>query len=194
MDNILGIGLWEFALVVILAFIIFGPRDLARHAYTLGRQLGKFSRQAREILAMLNEQLAAEADIADLKDDVVKLGQEMNEIRRNVSDISNLPRTFASNLVNPPDSKTPAKPPVNAKPVDLGLDDEFAGRSIAPPGAPGKPAASWSKPTAPANGQPPVTPANAPAIASAPAAAWRKPASEPAPTQSDTPSEGSPEQ
>lgn len=191
MDSFFGIGPWEFALVVILAFIIFGPRDLARHAYTLGRQLGKLSRQARDILAMLNEQIVAEAEIAELKDDVVKLGQEMTEIRRNISDISNLPRTFAGNLINPPDSKAPARPPSSAKPVDLGFNDDFASRSIAPPIDPGKPAVSWSKPTAPANGQPPAPPSSSPG---APAAAWRKPAPEPAPTPSDTTSEGSAEQ
>jgi Sec-independent protein translocase protein TatA len=71
----LGVGPLEILLVVLLAIVLFGPRDIVRNARNAGRTLNRLYKseawrtmnQASNALRNLPNRLAREAELDDLK-------------------------------------------------------------------------------------------------------------------------------
>ncbi|HSR47226.1 MAG TPA: twin-arginine translocase TatA/TatE family subunit [Anaerolineales bacterium] len=72
----LGIGPLEILLVVLLALVLFGPKDIVRNARNAGRTLNRLYKsdawrtmnQASSALRNLPNRLAREAELEDLKE------------------------------------------------------------------------------------------------------------------------------
>lgn len=54
---------WEFALLIVIALVVFGPERLPRVARTIGLWVGR----ARSVLRNLSEQIEREAELDDLR-------------------------------------------------------------------------------------------------------------------------------
>ena len=68
------IGWSEMAIIMLLALIIIGPKDLPRVARTIGQWVRKGRMLAREFQTSL-EDMAKEADLDDVKKEIEKVGQ-----------------------------------------------------------------------------------------------------------------------
>jgi sec-independent protein translocase protein TatB len=64
----------KLILIGIVALIVIGPKDLPRVLRELGRAVGKMRRMASEFQGQFMEAVR-EADMADIKDEVAKLGE-----------------------------------------------------------------------------------------------------------------------
>lgn len=76
--NILGMGVAELILVMIIALIVAGPQRLARWAYVLGRLMG----QAREMWSRMMEGVQKEFDDAGLDIKLPKDFTNRGQMRR----------------------------------------------------------------------------------------------------------------
>ena len=80
-----GLGIGEFVLVLVVALLVLGPKQLPKIARQLGRATREFKRAAREFQNTLSEvDLDKEveqykAQVADLKKDVEKTLNESSE-------------------------------------------------------------------------------------------------------------------
>ena len=80
-----GLGIGEFVLVLVVALLVLGPKQLPKLARQLGRATREFKRAAREFQNTLSEvDLDKEveqykAQVADLKKDVEKTLNEPSE-------------------------------------------------------------------------------------------------------------------
>lgn len=54
---------WEFALLIVIALVVFGPERLPRVARTVGQWVGR----ARTVLRNLSEQIEREAELDELR-------------------------------------------------------------------------------------------------------------------------------
>ena len=70
----LDIGWSEMALILMVALIVIGPKDLPRVARTVGKWTGKARAMAREFQRSL-EDMAREAELQDIKSEMDKLSR-----------------------------------------------------------------------------------------------------------------------
>lgn len=78
------IGSVELLVVILVAFLVVGPRDLPR----LMRSAGKWVHRMRIMASEFQHNLDAvvkEADLEDLKKDVVAIRQEADDMRRSIT-------------------------------------------------------------------------------------------------------------
>jgi len=78
------IGSVELLVVILVAFLVVGPRDLPR----LMRQVGKWVHRMRLMANEFQHNLDAvvrEADLEDLKKDVVAIRDEAQEMKRSIT-------------------------------------------------------------------------------------------------------------
>ncbi len=78
------IGSVELLVVILVAFLVVGPRDLPR----LMRRVGKWMHRMRVMASEFQHNLDAivkEADLDDLKKDVVAIRDEADEMRRSIT-------------------------------------------------------------------------------------------------------------
>ena len=68
------IGWSEMALILMVALIVIGPKDLPRVARSVGRWTGKARAMAREFQRSIDD-MAREADLQDIKAEVDKLSR-----------------------------------------------------------------------------------------------------------------------
>ena len=68
------IGWSEMALILMVALIVIGPKDLPRVARSIGKWTGKARGMAREFQRSLDD-MAREADLQDIKAEVDKLSR-----------------------------------------------------------------------------------------------------------------------
>lgn len=68
----LDIGWSEMALILMVALIVIGPKDLPRVARTIGKWTGKARAMAREFQRSLDD-MAREAELQDIKSEMDKL-------------------------------------------------------------------------------------------------------------------------
>jgi Sec-independent protein translocase protein TatA len=54
--NILGVGGWEFGLVILIMLIVAGPKRMVRWAYSLGKQTAKLRKMWEETAGMLQKE------------------------------------------------------------------------------------------------------------------------------------------
>jgi sec-independent protein translocase protein TatB len=113
--DFLGIGPFEIALVVLIAFIVLGPDRIPG----VMRQLGKWTRQLREFTNNITRDYGT--DIQQLTGEVTALQEELRSIQRELGQVAT--GFMAATL--PTESKPPARsnttPPANPiepKPAD----------------------------------------------------------------------------
>ncbi len=86
--EILGIGPLEFLLILVLAIIILGPKDMQRISKNIGQGLNKLVksdtwktvRQASEKMKTLPNDLMREAELEELRKDFKDSLEETNKI------------------------------------------------------------------------------------------------------------------
>lgn len=83
MDNIFGIGLPEFVLILVIAGMVMGPERILRTARSLGRLTAKLQSISRTFFRQLNAELDSFDQDGQLKSTV----EELNQLRRQVSDL-----------------------------------------------------------------------------------------------------------
>jgi Sec-independent protein translocase protein TatA len=83
MDNIFGIGLPEFVLILVIAGMVMGPERILRTARSLGRLTAKLQTISRTFFRQLNAELDSFDQDGQLKSTV----EELNQLRRQVADL-----------------------------------------------------------------------------------------------------------
>lgn len=92
MDNIFGIGLPEFVLILVLAGMVMGPERIVRAARTFGVLTARLQSISRSFFRQLN----AELDSADQDGQIRSAVEEVNLLRREVTDLRKEIFTLAS--------------------------------------------------------------------------------------------------
>lgn len=83
MDNIFGIGLPEFVLILVIAGMVLGPERILRTARSLGRLTARLQTISRTFFRQLNAELDSFDQDGQLKSTV----EELNQLRRQVADL-----------------------------------------------------------------------------------------------------------
>jgi sec-independent protein translocase protein TatB len=83
MDNIFGIGLPEFVLILVLAGMVMGPERIVRAARTFGVLTARLQSISRSFFRQLN----AELDSVDQDGQIKSAVEEVNLLRREVTDL-----------------------------------------------------------------------------------------------------------
>jgi sec-independent protein translocase protein TatB len=152
------IGWSEMAVIMLVALVVIGPKDLPRLARTIGQWVAKGRAMAREFQRSL-EDMAREAELDDVKREIEKVGRTniTKTIEKTVDPTGELGRAFdtsSSARASPGGSKPPAKPaaapngeaePAAAQPQVIGAEPATAGGA-----EPAKAPESPSTPKAPA--------------------------------------------
>lgn len=92
MDNIFGIGLPEFILILIIAGMVMGPERIARTARSLGLLTARLQNISRSFLRQLNAELDSVDETGEIKSTV----EELDKLRRQVSELRNEVFTLAA--------------------------------------------------------------------------------------------------
>jgi Sec-independent protein translocase protein TatA len=92
MDNVFGIGLPEFVLILVIAGMVMGPERIARSARTLGRLTARLQAVSRTFF----RQLHAELDSVDEGGELRNTVDELNQLRRQVADLRSEVFTLAA--------------------------------------------------------------------------------------------------
>jgi sec-independent protein translocase protein TatB len=102
------IGWSEMAVIMLVALIVIGPKDLPRLARTLGQWVAKGRGMAREFQRSL-EDMAREAELHDVKREIEKVGRMdiKKSIEKTIDPTGDLGRAF--DPTKTASSKTPAK-------------------------------------------------------------------------------------
>lgn len=125
MDNIFGVGLPELILILVIAGMVMGPERIVRAARTLGVLTAKLQSISRSFLRQIDAELDGVDDTGQVKGTVEELNQirrEMTELRDELytlatgaavgsRQLSSGARREAENSIQPPDmaSKSAAK-------------------------------------------------------------------------------------
>lgn len=149
------IGWSEMAVILLVALVVIGPRDLPRVARTMGRWVAKGRAMAREFQNAL-EDMAREAELDKVKKEIEKAGRTDlgKTVEKTIDPSGELSKAFD------PDAKSEPKPARTsgdgkAKPdAAAGPPDEA---STAQP-KPAAPPADGSAAPAPADGSAPAKP------------------------------------
>ena len=162
------VGWSEMAVIILVALVVIGPKDLPRVARTVGKWTAKARGMAREFQRSLDD-MAREAELEDLKAEMDKLSRTdvRHRIEETIDPDGSLRRGFAppalSDLTGSaapsPAASPPSSPPVTGLPME---------RPVAELPAP----AATPTPAEPPAAAPPATPsaASAPAAEPVPAA------------------------
>jgi Sec-independent protein translocase protein TatA len=92
MDNIFGIGLPEFVLILVIAGMVMGPERIAQSARALGRLTARIQRISRTFFRQLNAELDSLDETGELRSTV----DELDLLRRQVTDLKKEVLTLAS--------------------------------------------------------------------------------------------------
>lgn len=92
MDNIFGIGLPEFVLILVIAGMVMGPERIVRAARSLGLITARLQTISRSFFSQLNAELDSVDEDGQLKSTV----EELNQLRRQVADLRNEVFTLAT--------------------------------------------------------------------------------------------------
>lgn len=92
MDNVFGIGLPEFVLILVIAGMVMGPERIARTARSLGVLTARLQTISRSFFRQLNSELDSIDSDGQLKSTV----DELNQLRRQVADLRNEVFTLAA--------------------------------------------------------------------------------------------------
>ncbi len=159
----LDIGWSEMAVILMVALIVIGPKDLPRVARTVGKWTGKARAMAREFQRSLDD-MAREAELQDIKSEMDKLSRV--DVRHRLEETIDPAGEIRRGLAAPDYQGTEREGPEYDEPeFDEPDDDEAKPSKAVPRPAPAAPlpapAAAASLP-APGPAAPPV-PAQPPA-------------------------------
>ena len=100
------IGWSEMAVIMLVALVVIGPKDLPRLARTLGQWVAKGRSMAREFQRSL-EDMAREAELDDVKREIEKVGRTniRKSIEKTIDPTGDLGRAFDTSSLS--SSKTP---------------------------------------------------------------------------------------
>jgi Sec-independent protein translocase protein TatA len=87
MDNIFGIGLPEFVLILVIAGMVMGPERIVRAARTLGILTARLQSISRSFFRQLNAELDSvdgDGQIRSAVDEVNLLRREVNDLRKEI--------------------------------------------------------------------------------------------------------------
>lgn len=118
----------ELLLIVVVAVIVIGPKDLPRALYKLGQVVGKARGMARHFRTGIDA-MVREAELEDLQKQWAKQNQEIMERTRGL-DTTGASSTAVPSDVTPADGSAVADPSAVAS-----TDPEPATPSIMPPSA-----------------------------------------------------------
>jgi sec-independent protein translocase protein TatB len=172
---VFDIGWSEMAVILLVALVVIGPRDLPRVARTMGRWVAKGRAMAREFQSAL-EDMAREAELDKVKSEIEKAGRTNlgKSIENTIDPTGELGKAFDPSAESGKKSgkdapakraaaKAVAAKPVAAKPVaaeppaaeDMAAGkSEDAGADAARAAAPATPAVARAEASGPvANGQ-----------------------------------------
>jgi sec-independent protein translocase protein TatB len=118
------IGWSEMAVIMLVALVVIGPKDLPRLARTVGQWVAKGRSMAREFQRSL-EDMAREAELDDVKREIEKVGRTniKKNIEKTIDPTGELGRAFDTNSGKAPIKALGAAPngeakePAPAKPV-----------------------------------------------------------------------------
>ena len=150
------IGWSEMAVILLVALVVIGPRDLPRVARTMGKWVAKGRSMAREFQSAI-EDMAREAELDKVKSEIEKAGRTDfgKTIENTIDPTGELGKAFdptaRSGAKSSPDPGTPAAEPGMTKPqsVEVGTTQpEPAGAVEAKPAdaSPADPASVASEP------------------------------------------------
>jgi sec-independent protein translocase protein TatB len=129
------LGWSEMLVILVVALIVIGPKDLPRVAREIGRWSAKARSMAREFQRSLDD-MAREAELQDIKAEIEKAGR--TNVGKAIEDFvdpeGELGKTMKGNVIGPPAAKAPAV----AAPATAGDKPEPA---PAPSASEGKPEA-----------------------------------------------------
>jgi sec-independent protein translocase protein TatB len=118
----LDIGWSEMAVILMVALIVIGPKDLPRVARTVGKWTGKARAMAREFQRSLDD-MAREAELQDIKAEMDKLSRTdvRHRIEETIDPEGELRRDLGAPAGKPVRKKKPAEaaalpPPPDATP------------------------------------------------------------------------------
>ena len=141
------IGWSEMAVIMLVALVVIGPKDLPRLARNLGQWVAKGRAMAREFQRSL-EDMAREAELDDVKREIEKVGRTNigKTIERTIDPTGDLGRAFnpSSNGKTKASAAAPngeAKEPVTAKPEPIAKPEATPKAEAAEATAKAKPAA-----------------------------------------------------
>jgi sec-independent protein translocase protein TatB len=163
---VFDIGWSEMLVILLVALVVIGPRDLPRVARTMGRWVAKGRAMAREFQHAL-EDMAREAELDKVKSEIDKAGRTNlgKSIENTIDPTGELGKAFDPNTKGAKQSgkHAPGKPaaakPAAAKPAAVedktGGTAEDAGRDATPSAAPAaaEPVPARTEPRPVANGQ-----------------------------------------
>ncbi len=155
----LDVGWSVMAVILMVALIVIGPKDLPRVARTVGKWTAKARGMAREFQRSLDD-MAREAELQDIKAEMDKLSR--TDVRHRIEETIDPDRSLRRGLEPPKDD--PDDPP--AAPAAAP-----AAPAVAPTAPAGAGALPAPEPAAPTAVEPSTMPAPAPVPASAPAPA-----------------------
>jgi sec-independent protein translocase protein TatB len=133
------IGWSEMGLILMVALIVIGPKDLPRVARTVGKWTGKARAMAREFQRSLDD-MAREAELQDIKAEMDKLSRTdvRHRIEETIDPEGELRRDLGASAAKPARKKKPAEaaaalpaPPAATPPAPVAAADAAA----APPPA-----------------------------------------------------------
>jgi sec-independent protein translocase protein TatB len=104
----LDIGWSEMAVILLVALIVIGPKDLPRVARTIGKWTTKARGMAREFQRSLDD-MAREAELQDIKREIDQVGR--TDVRRHIEEAIDPDGSLKRQMSEPVrlgESKTPA--------------------------------------------------------------------------------------
>jgi sec-independent protein translocase protein TatB len=104
------IGWSEMAVILMVALIVIGPKDLPRVARTIGKWTGKARAMAREFQRSLDD-MAREAELQDIKAEMDKLSRTdvRHRIEETIDPEGELRRDLGAPVGKPARKKKPAE-------------------------------------------------------------------------------------
>ncbi len=150
------IGWSEMAVVLLVALVVIGPRDLPRVARTMGKWVAKGRAMAREFQSAL-EDMAREAELDKLKSEIEKAGRTNlgKTIENTIDPTGELGQAFDPTARSRPKPKDAASAKVSPEPATTSAEpaQPAAGSEPAAGAAPPAPAGVQPASPHPGNGQ-----------------------------------------
>lgn len=117
MDNLFGVGLPEFILILVIAGMVMGPERIVRAARSLGALTAKLQAISRSFFQQINAEIDSVDDSGQLRstaDELNQLRHQLDDLRKEVltlttgapaagKKLSSGSRTESENSIQPPD-------------------------------------------------------------------------------------------
>lgn len=137
------VGWSEMAVILMVALIVIGPKDLPRVARTVGKWTAKARGMAREFQRSLDD-MAREAELQDLKAEMDKLSR--TDVRHRIEETIDPDGALRRGLAPPTDF---AEPPVPPAALPSSAETAPPAPAVAPPAVePSKALPGAAEPTA----------------------------------------------